>query len=107
MPEWQANIDTTWERENVLVRWQTHYYGETDRFDEATVRNNPNIVAEKYMQFDSALTHDIYGSYTFNDSVTVYLGINNVTDETPDIGETSYPVSFIGRYVFTGFNVGL
>jgi iron complex outermembrane receptor protein len=107
MPEWQANIDTTWQKENVLVRWQAHYFGETYRFDEATMRNNPNIVAEEYLQFDRGLTHDLYGSYTFNDSVTVYLGINNITDETPDVGEAFYPVSAIGRYLFAGFNVAL
>jgi len=107
MPEWQANVDATWQKENMLVRWQAHYFGETDRFDEATIRNNPNIVSEQYLQFDRSLTHDLYGSYAFNDSVTVYLGMNNITDETPDVGESFYPVSAIGRYLFAGFNVAL
>jgi iron complex outermembrane receptor protein len=90
-----------------LLRWQAHYFGETHRFDEATMRNNPNIVAPEYLEFDNGLTHDLYGSYTFNDFVTVYLGMNNVTDETPDIGEAFYPVGAIGRYLYAGFNVAL
>jgi iron complex outermembrane receptor protein len=106
-PEWQANLDTTWRKENMLLRWQAHYFGETHRFDEATMRNNPNIVAPEYLEFDNGLTHDLYGSYTFNDFVTVYLGMNNVTDETPDIGEAFYPVGAIGRYLYAGFNVAL
>lgn len=107
MPEWQANLDVGWQKDNASLRWQLHYFSETDRFDEATVRNNPNIVAAEYLQFDRGLSHDIYGSYTFNEAVTVYVGMNNVTDETPDIGESYYPVSAIGRYLFAGFNVVL
>ncbi|MFT4713843.1 MAG: iron complex outermembrane receptor protein [Candidatus Azotimanducaceae bacterium] len=106
-PEWQANLDAAWQKENILLRWQAHYFGETYRFDEATMRNNPNIVAAEYLKFDSGLTHDLYGSYTFNDAVTVYVGMNNVTNETPDVGEVGYPVSVIGRYLFAGFNVAL
>jgi len=104
MPEWQANLDVSWLRDNIALRWQLHYFDETNRFDEATMRNNPNIVAKKYRQFDSGLSHDLYGSYTFNGGVTLYVGMNNVTDERPDIGETFYPVSAIGRYMFAGFN---
>jgi outer membrane receptor protein involved in Fe transport len=72
-----------------------------------TVRHNPNIVAAEYLQFNQGLSHDIYGSYTFNEAVTVYVGINNVTNETPDIGESYYPVIAIGRYLFACFNVVL
>jgi iron complex outermembrane receptor protein len=106
-PEWQANLDVSWQKDNASLRWQLHYFDETNRFDEATMRNNPNIVSAKYMQFDQGLSHDIHGSYTFNETMTVYLGMNNVTDEEPDVGETSYPVSAIGRYLFAGFNVAL
>jgi hypothetical protein len=67
-----ANIDATWQKEYILMRWQAYYFGETDRFGEATMRNNPNIVAEEYLLSDRCLTRDLYGSYTFNDSVTFY-----------------------------------
>ena len=107
VPEWQANMDVAWQKNNMMLRWQLHYFDKTNRFDKATVRNNPNIVAAEYLEFDRALTHDIYGSYSFNEAVTVYVGLNNVTDERPDIGETFYPVSAIGRYLFAGFNVAL
>lgn len=69
------------------MRWQAYYFGETDRFGEATMRNNPNIVAEEYLLSDRCLTRDLYGSYTFNDSVTFYQGMNNITDDRPDVGK--------------------
>ena len=33
--------------------------------------------------------------------------MSNLTDERPDIGETIYPVSPVGRYLFAGFEVSL
>jgi hypothetical protein len=53
-----------------------------------TNHNNPNIVAAGYLPFDRGLPQDIYGRDTFNQTVTVYLGINYVLGEIPDIGET-------------------
>ena len=77
------------------LRLPAHYFDETNRLDEASVRNNPNIVAAEYLPFDRVLLQDIYGRYTFNQTVTVYLGINYVIAEIPDISETFYPASAI------------
>jgi len=79
----------------LFSRLQIHYVDETNRSSEATACNNSNIVAAGYRQFDRGLTQDVYGSYTFNQAVTGYLGINHVTGEIPAIGETFYPVSTI------------
>ena len=69
-----------------------------------TVRNNPNVAARRHLQFDRKLQHDLYGSYEINEDLSVYGGVNNVTDEQPDLGELSYPVSPLGRYMFLGLN---
>jgi hypothetical protein len=65
----------------LFSRLQIHYVDETNRFSEATACNNSNIVAAGYRQFDRGLTQDIYGSYTVNQTVTIYPGINYVTDK--------------------------
>ena len=106
-PEWQANLDIDWQLADTLLRWQVHYFDETNRFDDLTTRNNPNIVARRFLEFDRKLTHDIYGSHSINDQLTIYAGINNLTDEQPDIGEIFYPVSAVGRYMFAGLTFRL
>jgi hypothetical protein len=79
----------------IMVSLQSHYFGETNRLNEATVRNILNSVAVEYRQFDRGPTQDIYGSDTFNQTVTAYLGISHVTGEIPDIGEMFYPASAV------------
>jgi outer membrane receptor protein involved in Fe transport len=101
-PEWQANFDVQWQLPRTLIRWQVHYFDETNRFDNTTTRNNPNIVAPRYLQFERKLTHDLYGSFMFSEQLSVYIGVNNVTDEQPDVGSIFYPVSAVGRYLFAG-----
>jgi outer membrane receptor protein involved in Fe transport len=106
-PEWQANFDLQWQRGNVLLRYQAHYFDETKRFDETTTNNNPNVVAPEYLEYDRKLTHDVFGSYRFNGPIDVYGGIRNLTNEEPGVGEVFYPVSGVGRYFFAGVAVSL
>ena len=106
-PEWQTSFDLQWQWQNLLLRYQLHYFDETERFDETTTSNNPNIVEPKYLEYDEKLTHDIFGSYRFRDQIDVYGGIRNFTNEEPDTGEVFYPVSGVGRYFFAGVAVAL
>ena len=106
-PEWQGNFDLQWLLANTLLRWQVHYFDETNRFDDLTTQNNPNIVARKYLQFDRKLTHDVYASHQFTDQLTVFAGVNNLTNEKPDVGEVFYPVSAVGRYLYAGLRLSL
>jgi iron complex outermembrane receptor protein len=105
-PEWQGNLDVQWHGANTNLRWQMHYFDETNRFDDVTVRNNPNIVAKKYLRFGRKLTHDVYASQRLGE-FTVFAGINNLTNEKPDIGEVFYPVSAVGRYLYAGLRFKL
>ncbi len=107
-PEWQANFDLQWGRGNLLLRYQAHYFDETQRFDETTTTNNPNVVAPEYLEYKRRLTHDLFGSYRFNDQFDVYGGIRNLTNQKPDTAEVYYPVSAVGRYFFAGvvFSLG-
>jgi outer membrane receptor protein involved in Fe transport len=40
--------------------------------------------------------------YRIHEQFTVFGGINNPTDETPDVAELSYPLSAVGRRYFLG-----
>ncbi|MGK0223930.1 MAG: iron complex outermembrane receptor protein, partial [Limisphaerales bacterium] len=41
------------------------------------------------------------------DQLSAYAGINNITDEQPDVGSISYPVSAVGRYLYAGVRFAL
>ena len=49
--------------------------------------------------------HDINVSYDITDAVNLYAGVNNLFDEEPEFGFTSYPISAMGRYFYLGGRV--
>ena len=51
---------------------------------------------------DDTYLHDLRFSYLWDNSLTFFGGINNVTDEEPYISERAYPVSPVGRYAYLG-----
>jgi iron complex outermembrane recepter protein len=106
-PEWQIKLDVTWERGPVLVNYGLSSFSETQRFDKRTLRNNPDFVDRSYAKFDKREVHDLYAAWEFRPGARVYGGVNNFTDEKPDIGAVFYPVSAVGRAYFLGFDVDL
>jgi len=111
-PEWQANFDLRWlsASENLTLNWRIHYFDETFRFDENTRRNNPDIVASRYFTYDRKLTQDIFARLRINDQLSLFGGINNLTNQKPDLGDwkvVPYPVSAVGKSYFLGLNYSL
>jgi len=53
---------------------------------------------------DDFWAHNLTASWDFSESVRIFGGINNVTDEEPFITETAYPVGPQGTYFFLGLN---
>jgi hypothetical protein len=40
--------------------------------------------------------------FAFDNGVAVYGGVNNLTNQEPDLGEDFYPVSAVGRFWYLG-----
>ncbi len=53
-------------------------------------------------RFSAHEVHDLYARYSMDGGLSVYAGVNNLTDEKPDIGMTYYPVGAMGRFFFAG-----
>ncbi len=101
-PEWQMNFDLTWQLNTLLVNYGFNYIDETYRYTFQQRRANPDIVAPEYRKYDARFTHDVQVRYGLANGVTVYGGVNNLTDQEPDIGRVFYPVSAVGRYFYMG-----
>ena len=56
---------------------------------------------------DDFYAHNLSGNYDFSDTVRLYGGISNLTDEKPYASERAYPISPVGRAFFLGVNVTL
>ena len=101
-PEWQAVFDLGWERGLFFVSYEFSWFDETLRFSPETLAGEPDFVEPRYQKYSAHEVHDIYARYTMDEGLAVYAGVNNLTDEQPDIGEVFYPVSGVGRFFYAG-----
>lgn len=113
-PEWRHQARVTW-----ATPWNLDVSLSWRHFDEVLIDNtstNPLITGDFNpvdRKLDAQDYLDIAGSYTFLESYTVRLGINNVLDDDPPLSAqvgsgagngNTYPQVYdaLGRYVFMG-----
>lgn len=101
-PEWQLNLDVTWQWEQLTLNYGYNYFSETYRYDNL-IREQPDHVAAGYERYEARSTHDLQARWEFNDRFTLYGGVNNMFDQEPDRFAESYPVSPLGRVFYVGF----
>ncbi|MDP3209317.1 MAG: TonB-dependent receptor, partial [Rhodoglobus sp.] len=106
-PEWQTNFDLTWEIKSLTLNYGLSWFDETQRYTLQERNSNPDIVDSRYFDYDAKLTQDFYARYELLDGLAVFGGVNNFTNEKPDIGEYDYPVSPIGRAFFAGVKMSV
>lgn len=104
LPEWKANLRMGYDIGPVRFAYNGTYIGEMD--------NQGNIPAFEdggYVGTDAVMYHDINARWSVNDTVQLFGGIKNLTDEEPQVfdnapdGNTD-PNSFdiLGRYYYIG-----
>ena len=54
---------------------------------------------------DEYWQHDIAATFSIKETMSVYGGVRNLTDEQPFITNRGYPASPRGTYVYLGFNM--
>ncbi len=101
-----ANISLT--RGEYSLGWTTQYLGkQTLHYEdgveiETAVENyGPSIFTDS-----TTLIHSVRGSYSV-DGLSVFGGVNNLSDESPYRSERAYPVSPVGRYFYVGATFAL
>ncbi|HEY5567412.1 MAG TPA: TonB-dependent receptor [Gammaproteobacteria bacterium] len=109
VPEWQATFDLTWERGPLTVNYGFQWFDETQRIsnrnlhgDSDLVGGDPDFIPAAYYFFDSKLTHDIHARYEMSSGISIYGGVNNLTDEGPAFDQIFHPVSPVGRAYYVG-----
>lgn len=103
-PRWVVNSGARWNWNKLTVNYGMTFMSqqalddvEIETAEESFV--NP-FAGRKYI-------HDISASYQILPELSVYGGMNNITDQNPFLTSTSFPVSPVGRMVFLGVNSSL
>lgn len=105
-PRWRGMIGVSYALGAVSVDWNMRYIGRASVDEQASAEFRDRSEA------GARLYHDLFGNYEIGDSVSVYLGINNVLDQAPPRLPATYAginrgalYDNLGRYFFIGGNV--
>ena len=101
-PKFSATLDASWTRGPLTIAYGINWFSETDRFTRETLAGDPDYSDPKYFKVKEKWDHEINVAYDINDHVNVYAGVNNLFDQKPEFGYSSYPISAMGRYFYAG-----
>ncbi|MET0545735.1 MAG: TonB-dependent receptor, partial [Caulobacterales bacterium] len=101
-PEWQGNLDVTWVKGPVTINYGLNYFSATQRYTLQEIAGEPDIADGQYLKYSEKFSHDIQARWNVDDHYEIYAGVDNFTDQRPDIGESFYPVSAVGRFFYIG-----
>jgi iron complex outermembrane recepter protein len=101
-PKFSATFDASWTRGPLTLAYGINWASKTDRFSRETLRGDPDYADSRFFRVKEKWDHDIHGSYDVTDSINVFAGVNNLFDEKPAFGYSSYPISAMGRYFYAG-----
>lgn len=104
-PKYQANLDLTWQKDNLTLNYGLSWFDKTSRFSNQEMAGNPDIIAPEYLYFKERWQHDIYASVDVAERFQFFGGVNNVFGQKPALGSLDYPVNANGRYFFAGAKV--
>ena len=95
-PDWRANFSAKWRKDNWAANYSARYIGDT----EEMVSGEPRYIG-------SVVYHNVSAVYSFNDQLSLKLGIDNVADKQPPVSLTNLNINFdqqtytaVGRYYY-------
>ena len=106
-PNYSGNLNVTWLRGPLTINYGLAWQGKTERYTKVQQAAHPNY-DPRYIMYKERWEHDIQLSYDIENRFTFYGGVNNFTDQQPDIAAGfAYPVSAIGRFFYVGAKIKL
>lgn len=103
VPEYQAQFDVNWHWQDVTVAYGYNWFDETRRYEGVAA----DYIEPRYFNHDARSTHDLQVRYQLRHDVSIYGGVNNLTDQQPSRASRDYPVGPLGRYFYMGVNLSL
>jgi outer membrane receptor protein involved in Fe transport len=99
-PKWAGDASVSWSFANLDVGWRTQYLGKQAlrgvSIETYQTQYGPAGIA------DEIYLHDLSARYRLADSIMIFGGVQNLTDETPYITEFSWPTGPRGRFFYAG-----
>ena len=101
-PKFSATGDLTWTKGRWTVNYGINWHSKTRRSPKELTDANPDRFDEDYKWFKPMWEHQAQVSLDVANRFNFYLGVNNLWDEKPDVGNSFYPVGPTGRFFYAG-----
>lgn len=105
-PHFRSLFTTVYHLDNFTMSWTMNYIGESDFDNNAVEGQYPEWFDNKV---ESHTYHNLNVNYLFTENISVYAGIDNLTDKTPpalpDLNSGSLLYDAIGRKYYAGVKV--
>jgi iron complex outermembrane recepter protein len=101
-PKWTFVGNAAWSYDRLSLNYRYTWIDQTRRQTPERMSADPDWVAPEYVWFSERSVHDISARYQLTDMVGVYGGINNFTNQQPDLGSSTEPVGALGRFFYVG-----
>lgn len=101
-PKWKGDFMLTYNLDDLSIRWTTKYTQGGPRYKDVAADRYENI------NIKDSIVHNFWMGYDINEELNLYIGVNNVTDETwldnpfTNWGRLNY--SLLGRAYYAGVN---
>ncbi|MEH3108353.1 MAG: TonB-dependent receptor [Sphingomonas fennica] len=107
-PRYNLTFSPTWTIGALTAAYNLRWQNGVRRFQRFETEGRPDYVDPRYFRFKELWQHDLQLSVQATERFSVYGGVNNLTDQKPDIGfETNVPISPLGRYLYFGARANL
>ncbi|MGU3316798.1 TonB-dependent receptor plug domain-containing protein [Sphingomonas sp. M6A6_1c] len=105
-PRWNATLSPTWSDGPLTLSYNLRWQNGVRRFSRFESDGNANLVDPRYFRYKALWQHDVQAQIEVARDFAFYGGVNNLTDQKPDIGfQTNVPISPVGRYLYAGAKV--
>lgn len=104
-PKYSATLDLTWTKGPLTLNYGVNWFSKTNRFTDEEIAGDPDSAAGRYLKAKAKWEHDIQAEIEVSDQFSFYAGVNNLFDQLPDFGYSSYPVSALGRFFYAGVKI--
>ncbi|MDC8831995.1 TonB-dependent receptor domain-containing protein [Alteromonas gilva] len=106
-PKTAGNVELSWTLGDLNMAFQTTYqsrqaYGEVE--SSLGLGDASKIYGDASGFFGSTIMHDYNVNYRVDESLSVFGGVNNITNETPFATQEAWPTGPRGRTFFFGVN---
>ena len=106
-PKWNATFSPTWTHGAVTVAYTLRWFDRLRRYSKLVTDGDPDYAPKKLLRYREAWLSDLQAQIAIEERLTLYGGVNNLTDQKPDEDSYDTPAPSIGRYVYVGAKIRL